>query len=37
MITPWKNYSELDQAQREYEKQINDEYKQSLLELGVVL
>lgn len=36
-IYPWKPYDELDQAQREYEKQINDEYKQSLLELGVIL
>ena len=35
MISPWKNYSELDSAQREYEKQILTEYKESLLELGV--
>lgn len=35
MITPWKPYDELDTAQREYEKQILNEYKDSLLELGV--
>jgi hypothetical protein len=35
MITPWKPYDELDAAQREYEKQILNEYKESLLELGV--
>ena len=35
MIAPWQNYSELDSAQREYEKQILTEYKESLLELGV--
>ena len=35
MIAPWKPYSELDAAQREYEKQILNEYKDSLLELGV--
>lgn len=35
MIAPWKNYSELDAAQREYEKEQLTEYKESLLELGV--
>ena len=35
MISPWKNYSELDAAQREYEKEQLTEYKESLLELGV--
>ena len=37
MITPWKDYAELDSAQREYEKQQLTEYKQSLLVLGVEL
>lgn len=35
MISPWKNYSELDAAQREYEKEQLTEYKESLIELGV--
>lgn len=35
MIAPWKNYNELDAAQREYEREIMNEYKESLLELGV--
>lgn len=35
MISPWKDYSELDAAQREYEKEQLTEYKESLLELGV--
>lgn len=35
MIAPWKNYDELDAAQREYEREIMNEYKESLLELGV--
>ena len=35
MISPWKNYAELDSAQREYENQQLNEYKESLLELGV--
>lgn len=35
MIAPWKNYSELDAAQREYEKQKFNEYKESLETLGV--
>lgn len=35
MITPWKPYEELDDAQREYEKQKMNEYKESLQELGV--
>ena len=37
MITAWKPYSELDNSQREYERQKNIEYKESLLELGVEL
>ena len=35
MISPWKDYSELDNAQREYEKQLLTEYKESLQTLGV--
>lgn len=35
MIVPWKNYDELDAAQREYERNQFNEYKESLLELGV--
>lgn len=35
MVAPWKPYSELDSAQREYEKQQLNEYKESLIELGV--
>lgn len=37
MVSPWKDYSELDVVQREYEKQQFNEYKDSLLELGVEL
>lgn len=35
MIVPWKDHSELDTAQKEYEREIMNEYKESLLELGV--
>ena len=35
MISPWKDYSELDVAQRKYERKQLDEYKESLIELGV--
>lgn len=35
MISPWKNYSELDSAQRSYEKEQLTEYKESLETLGV--
>ena len=35
MITPWKNYDELDITQREYERKQLSEYKESLIELGV--
>lgn len=37
MIAPWKDYNELNIAQIRYETQAFDEYKQSLLELGVEL
>lgn len=33
MIAPWKNYSELDKAQREYEKQLIAEYEALINEL----
>ena len=32
MITPWKPYAELDAAQREYERQLLEEYKTELME-----
>jgi hypothetical protein len=35
MISPWKNYDELDAAQREYEKEQFNEYKESLEILGI--
>lgn len=35
MITPWKPYSELDAAQREYEKQKLSNCLEALQELGV--
>lgn len=33
MITPWKDYSELDAAQHEYEKQLIENYESELTEL----
>lgn len=35
MIAPWKNYNELDAAQREYEKQKLNNCLEALQELGV--
>lgn len=35
MIAPWKNYDELDAAQRKYEKEQFNEYKKSLEILGI--
>ena len=35
MIAPWKPYSELDNAQREYERQQLADYKAALTLLGV--
>lgn len=32
MISPWKDYAELDAAQREYEKQLLAEYEAALAE-----
>lgn len=36
-IYPWKPYSELDAAQREYEGQANAEYEAALKIMGVTL
>ena len=33
MISPWKNYSDLDAAQRQYEKELLEQYKTELAEL----
>ena len=35
MISPWKDFGELDEVQRKYEKQKLTEYNQVLQELGV--
>ena len=35
MIAPWKDYPELDSAQREYERQLLAEYAEALKTLGV--
>ena len=37
MISPWKDYAELDNAQREYERQLLATYEQALKTVGVVL
>ncbi len=37
MVSPWKPYSELDAAQREYEKQLLSEYAEALKKVGVVV
>ena len=36
-IYPWKPYKELDNAQREYEKQLLAEYAEALKTVGVKL
>ena len=36
-ITPWKPYSELDAAQREYEQQLLAEYAEALKVVGVTV
>lgn len=36
-ITAWKPYSELDSAQREYERQLIAEYEAALKTVGVVV
>lgn len=35
MIAPWRDFRELDEAQREYEKQLLAEYAEALKVLGV--
>ena len=35
MIAPWKDYAELDSAQREYERQMLAEYTEALKIMGV--
>ena len=35
MIAPWKDYAELDAAQREYERQLLATYEESLRVMGV--
>lgn len=35
MITPWKDYAELDAAQREHERQLLAEYTEALKIMGV--
>lgn len=35
MIAPWKNHSELEAAQREYERQLLAEYAEALRTVGV--
>jgi len=37
MIVPWKDYAELDKAQREYEKHLLAEYAEALKVLGVTV
>ena len=37
MIAPWKDYSELDAAQREYERQKVAEYEEALKVVGVTV
>lgn len=37
MIVPWKPYAELDNAQREYERQLLSTYAEALETVGVTL
>ena len=37
MISPWKPYSELDSAQREYERQMLADYESALAEIEAAL
>lgn len=37
MVSPWKPYSELDAAQRVYEKEQLEQYKMELAELDAVI
>ena len=36
-ISPWKDYAELDRLQREYERQLLEEYAGALKVLGVTV
>jgi hypothetical protein len=37
MTSPWKDYAELDNAQREYERQLLAEYEKALAEIESAL
>lgn len=37
MIAPWKDYSELDEEQRKYEKQMLADYESALSEIEIAL
>ena len=37
MVAPWKNHSELEVAQREYERQLLAEYAEALRTVGVTV
>ena len=37
MISPWKDYTELEAVQREYERQMLAEYEEALKVLGVTV
>jgi hypothetical protein len=37
MISPWKDYSQLEMAQRDYERQMMAEYAEALKVLGVTV
>lgn len=37
MITPWKNYEELDRIQRNYEKQLLQQQKAEIAELDALI
>jgi len=37
MVAPWKDYNELDAAQREYERQEREDMRNALNELGVTV
>lgn len=37
MVTPWKDYAELDAAQREYERKLLAEYAEALKVVGVTV
>lgn len=37
MVAPWKDWRELDEAQRDYEQQLIAEYAEALKTLGVTI